>query len=146
MDALAKLLSAPARSGVYHLNRPPDTVEKSAATAGLVAWRIDIGHVHGKQEFLQKLAKALEFPSWFGGNWDALVDCLTDLSWQPGAGYVLMLEKSKHFAAGHREEFDDAMAALADASEYWRGKGKAFWVLVGGAEGWNSGFPPLPAA
>ena len=84
MDALAKLLSAPARSGVYHLNRPPDTVEKSAATAGLVAWRIDIGHVHGKQEFLQKLAKALEFPSWFGGNWDALVDCLTDLSWQPG--------------------------------------------------------------
>ena len=42
MDALAKLLSAPARSGVYHLNRQPDAVEKSAATAGLVAWqRID---------------------------------------------------------------------------------------------------------
>src|ERR1041384_2279578 len=26
-------------------------------------------------------AWALDFPDWFGGNWDALVDSLADLSW-----------------------------------------------------------------
>ena len=31
---------------------------------------------------LQRIASALGFPSWFGGNWDALFDCLADLSWQ----------------------------------------------------------------
>ncbi|MGB7542443.1 MAG: barstar family protein [Burkholderiales bacterium] len=140
MDALANVLADPARSGIYHLTREPHEIEKSAAAAGLAAWRIDIGHIHGRQDFLQKLAVALEFPERSGEGWNAL----TDLSWRPGAGWVLVLEKSKHFAAGHRHEFDDAMAVLADAASYWRGKGKAFWVLVGGAEGWSSGFPPLP--
>jgi hypothetical protein len=32
----------------------------------------------------------LAFPAWFGHNWDALADCLTDLSWLPAAGYVLI--------------------------------------------------------
>ncbi|QDU81619.1 Barstar (barnase inhibitor) [Polystyrenella longa] len=31
--------------------------------------------------FLDHLAEVLEFPSYFGRNWDALSDCLTDLSW-----------------------------------------------------------------
>ena len=34
-----------------------------------------------KTDFLACLAKKLRFPSYFGGNWDALQDCLSDLSW-----------------------------------------------------------------
>jgi hypothetical protein len=37
-----------------------------------------------KDQALGQLARAFEFPGWFGWNWDALLDCLRALD--PGAG------------------------------------------------------------
>jgi len=34
-----------------------------------------------KAELLSYLARKLDFPYYFGRNWDALADCLHDLSW-----------------------------------------------------------------
>lgn len=39
------------------------------------------GGVRGKPALLAALAKALRFPDCFGHNWDALDECLRDLSW-----------------------------------------------------------------
>jgi hypothetical protein len=35
----------------------------------------------GKQKLLGVLAQQLSFPNYFGWNWDALEECLRDLSW-----------------------------------------------------------------
>jgi RNAse (barnase) inhibitor barstar len=48
-----------------------------------------VGHVpaavSGKEQLMRALEEALRLPDYFGRNWDALSDCLTDLSWlQPG--------------------------------------------------------------
>lgn len=34
-----------------------------------------------KEDLLNELKDKLLFPDYFGGNWDALYDCLCDLSW-----------------------------------------------------------------
>ena len=146
MDPLQTLLSAPSGGGVFHLEHDAREIELAALAAGLAAWRINIGHVHDRDDFLRAVAAALKFPDWFGGNWDALADCLRDLSWLPAAGWLLVFERSKHFASGHRHEFDLAMEVLGEASEYWRARGKSFWVLVGGAQGWDSGLPRMKPA
>jgi len=55
----------------------PDT---SPADAHLDV-RIDLAGCTDKATLLARFAAALHFPDWFGHNWDALSDCLTDLSW-----------------------------------------------------------------
>ena len=114
-----------------------------ADAAGLLAVRLDIGHAHDKADFIDHVAKGLKFPDWFGANWDAFADCLTDLEWLPAKGYVVILEKSKHFCAGHRHEFEEAMEVMAETSAFWREQGKPFWTLIGGPDGWSSGWPVL---
>lgn len=37
--------------------------------------------IRSKTDLLAVLASAGRFPDYFGGNWDALEDCLRDLSW-----------------------------------------------------------------
>lgn len=46
-----------------------------------------VGHVpagvSGKEQLMLALEEALRLPDYFGRNWDALSDCLRDLSWLP---------------------------------------------------------------
>lgn len=47
--------------------------------------------VSEKAAAISAIASALDFPSWFGQNLDALYDSLTDLSWLPAGEYVLVV-------------------------------------------------------
>ena len=37
------------------------------------------------------------------------------------------------------------MSLMQDVAEYWRGQGRPFWTLIGGPEGWQSGYPAMAA-
>jgi len=144
MTDLAATLADARACGVFQLASEPYEVERAAKTAGLAVYRIDIGHAHHKEELLQHLAHAMSFPEHFGGNWDALHDSLTHLDWIDAKGFVIVLERSKHFGAGHRHEFDAATDVLRSVTEYWKGEGKPFWAFIHGAQGWDSGLSKWP--
>ena len=38
-------------------------------------------NINGKEDLLKELSAKLNFPDYFGFNWDALYDCLRDLNW-----------------------------------------------------------------
>ncbi|MDP3156512.1 MAG: barstar family protein [Archangium sp.] len=48
------------------------------------------GGVSDKGQLMSLLKDALDFPNYFGRNWDALSDCLCDLSWL-AAGPVMLI-------------------------------------------------------
>lgn len=145
-NSLEQLLKDKDRAGVYLTGADTRLIADAALAAGLALWRVDIGHVHDRHGFTALVAKALAFPQWFGGNWDAFEDCLGDLSWQPAPGYVLLLEHGKHFGAGHKQEFVIAVEVLDAVAGYWQVQGKPFWSIVSGPDGWDAGLPPMPAA
>lgn len=108
-----------------------DAVVRLAQSLGLDAVRIDLGGCSEKSEFLERTAAALEFPAWFGGNWDAFFDCLADLSWRPARGHVLVFENTADMRRHAPEALDTAITILADAAVAWDERGKAFRALIG---------------
>ncbi len=48
------------------------------------------------QALFDEFAAALQFPYYFGENWDAFDECLTDLEWLPADAYILLIENSTH--------------------------------------------------
>lgn len=146
MHDLTQGLQDASTGGVFQLGADVRAVERAAKDAGLAWFRIDIHAAHDKGDLLAALAKGLDFPDWFGGNWDALADCLTDLSWKRASGYVLVLDKAKHFTAAHAEDYAAALEVMHHAADYWRSAGTPFWVFVAGPEGWTSGLLEWPAA
>ena len=101
-----------------------------AGVLGLEAVRIDLAGCRDKGEFLARVAAALEFPDWFGGNWDAYFDCLVDLGWRPARGYVLVFENATAMRESAPEALDTSVAILDDAARAWAERGVPFVALV----------------
>ena len=51
------------------------------------------GRLARKQDLLRALASGLKFPGYFGYNWDALEECLNDLSWLGDEARVVILHE-----------------------------------------------------
>jgi RNAse (barnase) inhibitor barstar len=120
MGKLIGRLQDPKRSGVYRTARVDEILDATNST-GIAVARIAFAP---KEGLLQNIARSLDFPDWFGGNWDALEDCLTDLSWRDAAGYVLLFE-----AAKPGDELGVLIDVLRTAAEHWAGRGKPFFAV-----------------
>jgi len=73
---------------------------------------------------LTEHARALDFPDYFGHNWDALEESLTDLEWLPAKGYILLITDAGRVLPDDEEEYETFLEILRDAGEAW-GTGQA---------------------
>ena len=120
MGKLLQRLQDPSRSGVYRVAQPDEVADALRGSKLLVA-QIPFAP---KETLLKTIAAALGFPGWFGHNWDALEDCLTDLSWREAPGYVLIF--------GNPTPGDDLgvlIDVLRASAEFWSERGKPFFAL-----------------
>jgi len=125
------VLSDARRSGIYNLPAQGATpIIEAAHELGFAVFRVSLEGVSDKDTFLAKLAQALHFPEWFGGNWDALSDCLSDLSWVEGEGYLVLLEDCETFAARAQSDFLTAADIFNTTAAVWREDGRAFWTFA----------------
>jgi hypothetical protein len=121
----------------------PTAVERLCRLKRVRLFRIDGRKVLTKRRFLVVAARALDFPGWFGVNWDAFEDCMTDLEWIPAPGYVVLLENMERFAQRASRDFDTALEILEAAAEFWSRKAVPFHVLLSGV---HTAGAPLPGA
>src|ERR1700684_1096403 len=50
-------------------------------------------------QLFDEFAAALQFPYYFGENWDALDECLADLEWLPGSGFIVIFTEAQRLLA-----------------------------------------------
>ena len=131
MSKLLARLSDAAKSGVYAAPHVEDVLDATRDSELRVA-RIDLGGVAEKDAMLDRIAVALRFPDWFGRNWDALEDCLADLSWSTARGHVLLFENAKGVSSSDRKTLTEILDA---AAARWRGERPFFAVFIGDAMG-----------
>ena len=129
MDQLAVRLKDVKEAGLYMVTCELDDVRAAASEAGLVLFDVDLTGVHSKSEFLAAIAQKIEAPEWFGKNWDALADALSDLSWKNAPGYVLLLVHCNENFNLLGNDHDVARDILETTIDYWKSQGKPFWVF-----------------
>ncbi len=132
---LRDLLGGALPPALYTLRSRTQPATLAAALAGR-GWRcftLDGAAIDSKAAFLSASAAAMQFPAYFGRNWDAFEECVNDLSWVPAAGHVLLYDHAAHFARAQPAEWAIARSILADAAARSAGAGTPFYVLLRGA-------------
>lgn len=128
---LRALLLDPANNGAYFFDHNDrESLVEAATEAGLHAAPIDFAGCAGKDDALARIAAALRFPEWFGGNWDALADCLGDLSWLDGAGQLLVFDDAWGWRERDGEDFATLLDICGEAAQGWTRARRPFWVVI----------------
>lgn len=98
-----------------------EPVESAARASGHWVARIDGRAATDKAALLALVAGALRFPDYFGGNLDALEECLRDLDdFLPAPGYLVLIERAARACPGRRGDFEVVVEILDGAGRYWR--------------------------
>jgi hypothetical protein len=132
-DPLTPVLAGSVRPGVlsWPAALPPEQALDAARAAGWETAVLDLSGVTDKAALMTACAEALRLPDWFGANWDALADCLSDLQWWPaGPGRLILVRDWQTYAAARSEEWGTLQEIFADAAAHWRGTDTGLVVLM----------------
>lgn len=107
--------------------------------------RVIVRFLRGKKmtrvgSLFDEFAAALQFPYYFGENWNALDECIRDLEWLSGDAYVLVITDSNSLLSEESEEQLDVLINIlqeagnewsqpVETSEAWSRPAIAFHVL-----------------
>ncbi|MFC8713703.1 MULTISPECIES: barstar family protein [unclassified Streptomyces] len=88
---------------------------------GRLVVALDLDGITDKAGLMDRAARALALPDWFGRNWDALADSLGDPSVWPkdaaGRGLLLVVVGWRSYAEARPEEWRTAREVFAQASQ-----------------------------
>lgn len=102
----------------------------AAANAGITVLEVDCDRARSRSAVLRAIAKAVDFPEFFGSNLEALYDCLTDTIMDQEKGLLLWFSK---LHTGDSNLAPDAQAVLdvcTEAVEFAVNNEKVFTFVV----------------
>jgi RNAse (barnase) inhibitor barstar len=118
MSAKSKSAVIRKLTGVAQTDLPLDVIEE---IVDRLAWRlivIDGAEVVDKETFLEQCALVFGLPEWFGMNWDALEECLSELELDT-PGLVVLWSSWSEMARAKPEDFAVAVDILRIAARTW---------------------------
>lgn len=143
MSKLQRALRGVQPPGVYEFPSGASVkfLKSEAKRANFNFYYLNGSKIRDKQSFLEKIAQAMSFPAYFGKNWDALNDVLTDMSWAQPGGIIILFQAPEHFMRAAPKDWEIALDIFKSAAEFWQRQNIPFYVLLRGRG--IKGFPSL---
>lgn len=92
---------------------------------------VDCSRCENSRQILTVLGQSLAFPAWYGANFDALFDCLSDPDGQPTPGPMrVALTGLRPFRTAAPDQFAVLVGVLGDACLARHDAGASLVVLV----------------
>jgi Barstar (barnase inhibitor) len=132
MATLMAALEGTLAPGIYRLSAAVDRGRLGTLCQIVDAQLFDLDGqtIRSKDQFLQAIARSLHFPDYFGGTWDALADCLTDVEQGGMSRCVLLYTQPEHFMDAAPADAAIALEILQDAIASWQTENVQFYVLL----------------
>ena len=91
--------------------------------------QVELKNIKTKKELFDTFKDSLSFPDYFGYNFDALNDCMTDLSWLIGVDKIIVTVNSDVLidSLKDRKLLKDI---LDNCQDYWENEGKGLTFTV----------------
>ncbi|HNQ05399.1 MAG TPA: barstar family protein [Thiobacillaceae bacterium] len=115
--SLSRILREPSLNGIYRLSGARE-LEPS----------LDGRLLSDKKTLLTALGLALEFPEYYAPNWDALEECLQDMSWRSGP-ITLRIRHADRLLPPLRHTLMDI---FAEAARTWASQGRCCSLFLSG--------------
>jgi RNAse (barnase) inhibitor barstar len=71
------------------------------------------------KDLFNEVSAALQFPYYFGFNWDALDECVNDLDWMPESAYVLIFTHLDQILAAEKDAEKLFLKVVHDSAQEW---------------------------
>jgi RNAse (barnase) inhibitor barstar len=109
------------QSGVYWIPSSVEVteIEQAAQRRNFRFIQLNGYDITNRAGLFRLIQSAFEFPAHFGGNWDALLDMLRDLSWLPASGYIVFAHNLEPLSAYDHASYDHLLGVLHDATAFW---------------------------
>ena len=130
------------RSGIYAAPGLAGPLRAAAKRAGIEWHDLDLADVADRDAFMRRCAQALSLPDWFGGNWDALHECMVELA-AATTGAVVHWRRGADLARRSPDTVTTALEILAEAATYSAGSGRVFLIIVDRDSAPGIDLPPL---
>ncbi|MEV5726846.1 MULTISPECIES: barstar family protein [Streptomyces] len=99
------------------------TVVHALPPTGLIySARMRGREMHDSDGVFTQFYEALRLPDYFGWNWNALRDCLTDLHWISAKHFLLTIDDADVALSDSAEERKILLRAMNDAVKFWAAK------------------------
>lgn len=94
--------------GLYHVPAARRPIIRQILGKALLS--VNVGDSRDIDEVLREIGTTLSFPIWYGNNFDALHDCLTDPDWRPTKRIAIELAGLEKL----RQQDPEALSTLVD--------------------------------
>jgi RNAse (barnase) inhibitor barstar len=132
-----------ARTGVYAAPQLLGPLRAAARRTGVAWLDLDLAGVHDRDTFLRRCAEVFALPDYFGGNWDALQECMLDLAASGVPGCVVHWRHGQELARRAPEAAASGLEIFGETAMYWSGSGRVFLVVVDRASAPGIDLQPL---